>query len=112
MSHDDNLDNLDLDAYGRFLIHALEQANEATKKRAKSTLGQVTDTDRDEKIADAHDRISRLASEAEQQRQRAKRAEDEAEEQKQRAQRAEAQAHDHQHRLKEISGIASVEKGG
>ena len=111
MSHDDNLD---LDAYGRFLIHALEQADKDTRARAAQLLGhgKKGDSERDQQLSDAHDRISRLASEAEHQRQRAKRAEDEAEKQKQRAQRAEAQAHDHQHRLKEISGIAGVGKGG
>ena len=35
MSHDDNLD---LDAYGRFLIHALEQADEVTQQRALRML--------------------------------------------------------------------------
>jgi hypothetical protein len=60
-------DNLDLDAYDRFLLHALEKANSATQQRALQMLGNNV------RLAYAAQRIEDLAREAQYEHQRAER---------------------------------------
>jgi hypothetical protein len=64
-------DNLDLDAYDRFLLHALEKADSATQQRALQMLGH--DVDNNERLSYAAQRIEDLAREAQYEHQRAER---------------------------------------
>jgi phosphoglycolate phosphatase-like HAD superfamily hydrolase len=59
--------NLDLDAYDRFLLHALEKADSLTQQRALQMLGHDVDN------SYAAQRIEDLAREAQYEHQRAER---------------------------------------
>jgi len=61
----------DLDAYGRFLLHALEKADSATQQRALQMLGH--DIDDNKRLSYAARRIEDLAREAQYEHQRADR---------------------------------------
>jgi hypothetical protein len=89
-------DNLDLDAYDRFLLHALRQAGSTTQQRALRLLGH--DVDDNERLDYAAQRIEALAREAQHECQRANSAQDSLEQYRQLSVDAEERAQKHQRR--------------
>jgi len=84
-------DNLDLDAYDRFLLHALRQAGSTTQQRALQLLGHK----RHEHGDAAAQRIEALAREAQHEQQRADSAQDSLEQYRQLSLEAEERAQKH-----------------
>jgi len=87
-------ENLDLDAYDRFLLHALKQAGSTTQQRALQMLGGS----HNERVKDAMEHLESLAREAQHERQRADSAQDSLEQYRQLAVNAEERAQKHQRR--------------
>jgi predicted nucleic acid-binding Zn-ribbon protein len=86
-------ENLDLDAYDRFLLHALRQAGSTTQQRALRLLGH--DVDDNERLNYASQRIEALAREAQHEQQRADSAQDSLEQYRQLSVTAEERAQKH-----------------
>jgi len=89
-------DNLDLDAYDRFLLHALRQAGSTTQQRALQLLGH--EVDNNERLDYAAQRVEALAREAQYEQQRADSAQDSLEQYRQLSVEAEERAQKHQRR--------------
>jgi len=89
-------DNLDLDAYDRFLLHALRQAGSTTQQRALQLLGH--DVDDNERLNYVSQRIEALTREAQHERQRADSAQDSLEQYRQLSVDAQQRAQKHQRR--------------
>jgi len=86
-------DNLDLDAYDRFLLHALRQAGSTTQQRALQLLGH--DVDDNERLNYVSQRIEALTREAQHEQQRADSAQDSLEQYRQLSLEAEERAQKH-----------------
>jgi leucyl aminopeptidase len=86
-------DNLDLDAYDRFLLHALRQAGSTTQQRAYQMLGHRVDNNG--RLGYAAQRIEALAREAQYEQQRADSAQDSLEQYRQLSVEAEQRSQKH-----------------
>jgi chromosome segregation ATPase len=87
-------DNLDLDAYDRFLLHALRQAGSTVQQRALQLLGGSW-SHNNERLKDIAERVEALAREAQHEQQRADSAQDSLEQHRQLAVTAEERAQKH-----------------
>jgi hypothetical protein len=83
-------DNLDLDAYGKFLLHALQEADSVTQQRALQMLGGSSNTSKG-----AMEHLEALAREAQYEQQRADSAQDSLEQYRQLSVTAEERAQKH-----------------
>jgi hypothetical protein len=86
-------DNLDLDAYDRFLLHALRQAGSTTQQRARQMLSGSSNVSEG-----AMQRLEALAREAQHEQQRADSAQDSLEQYRQLSVDAEQRAQKHANR--------------
>jgi len=96
-------DNLDLDAYDRFLLHALKQADSTTQQRALRMLGH--EVDNNERLGYAAQRIENLAREAQYEQQRADSAQDSLEQYRQLSVTAEERSQKHAKRADRYASL-------